>query len=423
MPELKVRELAPNITARNLIDPKFKTVRISVNMIVPLDKEYAACNALMPSIVSRVTKDFPDYRSLSRYLSALYGASLSSGLSKIGDNQILTVAAAGISNRYAFDGENIAERLTALISSAVFDPLIEDDGYFPEDSIRQEKRQLLETINANYNDKKSWAKRRALEIFYEGEPAAISRYGTRKTVTAVTKERLIEAWIKLMREARFELFVSGDCDFDSVCRTFKDFLEYDREPVHITNRIQLSAGSLKEVCETQKIAQSKLVMGYRTGVTQEDSIPTKVMSVVYGGSPSSKLFMNVREKMGLCYYCGSRITDVKGAMFVESGVQNNNIDAARQAITDQLKAVQDGRFTEDELMYAKLAMINSYKSIGDSLFATENWYMNQVFNIETLTPDEVAERVDKVTRIDVIEAARKVSLDTVYVLKGEDENG
>lgn len=147
------------------------------------------------------------------------------------------------------------------------------------------------------------------------------------------------------------------------------------------------------------------------------------MSVVYGGSPSSKLFMNVREKMGLCYYCGSRITDVKGAMFVESGVQNNNIDAARQAITDQLKAVQDGRFTEDELMYAKLAMINSYKSIGDSLFATENWYMNQVFNIETLTPDEVAERVDKVTRIDVIEAARKVSLDTVYVLKGEDENG
>ncbi len=423
MPELKVRELAENITARNLIDPKFKTVRISVNMIVPLEKEYAAANALMPSIVSRVTKDFPDYRSLSRYLSSLYGASLSSGLSKIGDNQILTVAATGISNRYAFDGENIAARLTELICSAVFDPLIEDDCYFPDESIHQEKRQLLETINANYNDKKSWAKRRALEIFYEGEPAAISRYGTKKSVMAVTKERLIEAWVKLMREARFELFVSGDCDFDNVCKSFKTFLEYDRDPIHIGNRITLSAGKIKEVCETQKINQSKLVMGFRTGVTQEDSIPTNVMSVVYGGSPSSKLFMNVREKMGLCYYCGSRVTDVKGAMFVESGVQNSNINAAREAILDQLKAVQDGRFTENELKWAKLAMINSYKSIGDSLFATENWYMNQVFNVEQLTPEETAMRVDSVSRIDIIEAARKVQLDTVYVLRGEDENG
>ncbi|MDO4459446.1 MAG: insulinase family protein [Clostridia bacterium] len=420
MPKIKIKKLGENITARNLIDPKFKTMRISVNMIVPLRKEYAACNALLPSIISRVTKQYPDYRSLSRYLCSLYGASLSSGLAKIGDNQVLTVAASGISNKYAFEGEDVAKELTNLICSAVFDPLITDECVFPEESLHQERRQLLETIDANYNDKKSWAKRRALDIFYEGEPASVSRYGTRKSVRAVTHQSLIDAWVKLMRECTIELFVSGDCDFDAVCHTFMSYLEFDREPVHLMNIIHLEPNGLKDVAETQDIAQSKLVMGFRTGVTQENSLATKLMSAVFGGTASSKLFMNVREKMSLCYYCGSRVTDVKGAMFVESGVQTKNIDAAREAILNQLQDMKDGKFTETDLHYAKLAMLNGYKSIGDSLYGMEVWYMNQVFNNNVYTPEEMAVLVDDITRIDVIEAARKVQLDTVYVLKGED---
>lgn len=419
MAEIKVRKLAENINVSNLYDSKFKTMRISMNIIVPLTEEYASANSLLPGSVTRVTKEYPDYRSLSRYLSSLYGASLYSDVMKIGDNQILNVSASGISNRYAFGGENLSVKLSELICSAVFDPLITDDCFFPEDSLKQEKRQMLEILDSIKNDKRALARKKCLEHFYEGEAAVISRYGKRERLKNVNHSDLIEAWVKIMREARIEILVLGDCDFNAVCRIFSSYLDFDREPVHLSTRIALAPLGRKEITETAESSQSKIVMGFRTGVTQEDSLATKVMSVLFGASPMSKLFVNVREKLGLCYYCDATLNDLKGSMLVESGVKTENIDAAVKAIENTLEEIKEGKFTENDLKYAKLAMINGCESVGDSLSALEGWYLGQIFNLEVLSPEEMVDRISDITRIDVIEAARKVQLDTLFVLKGE----
>lgn len=419
MPDMQVRVLGDKITARNLVDRKFKTMRISFNMLMPLTEEYAAVYAILPTMVSRVTKQYPDYTALSRYLSALYGASLSASISKVGDNQLLSVAVSGISNKYALEGENIAGELTALMCSALFDPYLDEDGFFPEESFRQEKRQLLETIEANFNDKKLYAKQRCTEIFFEGEPAAVSHYGTKDSLSALKREELLEAWRNVLRESRIEILVLGDCDFAAVCKNISAKLNFRREALDLHNKIVLKCDKPKEVVETMKLAQSKLVMAFRAGVTPEDSAATKVMSVLFGGSPSSKLFLNVREKMSLCYYCSARYSEVKGAIFVESGVETANIEKARDAILAQLEDIKAGNFSEEELQFAKLAMINSYKSVSDSLYSLEGWYIGQLFAIDTLTPEAMVDVVSEISRIDVINAARKVTLDTVYVLKGE----
>lgn len=419
MPDMQVRILGDNIVARNLVDRKFKTMRISFNMLMPLTEEYAAVYAVLPTMVSRVTKKYPDYTALSRYLSALYGASLSASISKVGDNQLLSVAVSGISNKYALEGENIAGELTTLMCSALFDPYLDEDGMFPEESFRQEKRQLLETIEANFNDKKLYAKQRCTEIFYEGEPAALSHYGTKESLAALKREELLDAWKKVLRESRIEILVLGDCDFAAVCRNVSAKLNFKRAPLDLHNKIVLKSDKVREVTEPMKLAQSKLVMGFRAGVTPEDSAATKVMSVLFGGSPSSKLFLNVREKMSLCYYCSARYSEIKGTIFVESGVETANIEKAREAIVAQLEDIKEGKFTEEELRFAKLAMINSYKSVEDSLYSLEGWYIGQLFAIDAVTPEAMADAVNDITRIDVINAARKVTLDTVYVLKGE----
>lgn len=419
MPDMQVRVLGDKITARNLVDRKFKTMRISFNMLMPLTEEYAAVYAILPTMVSRVTKQYPDYTALSRYLSALYGASLSASISKVGDNQLLSVAVSGISNKYALEGENIAGELTALMCSALFDPYLDEDGFFPEESFRQEKRQLLETIEANFNDKKLYAKQRCTEIFFEGESAAVSHYGTKDSLSALKREELLEAWRNVLRESRIEILVLGDCDFAAVCKNISAKLNFRREALDLHNKIVLKCDKPKEVVETMKLAQSKLVMAFRAGVTPEDSAATKVMSVLFGGSPSSKLFLNVREKMSLCYYCSARYSEVKGAIFVESGVETANIEKARDAILAQLEDIKAGNFSEEELQFAKLAMINSYKSVSDSLYSLEGWYIGQLFAIDTLTPEAMVDVVSEISRIDVINAARKVTLDTVYVLKGE----
>lgn len=416
------KELCPNVWVRNFTDPKFKTMRISINIILPLTKESVSASALLPALVSRATKEYPCPTQLSKRLAELYGASVDSGVSKIGDTQVLSISASGISGAYALEGEDLTKELAQLLCSAVFSPLVDEDKQFPEDSFNQERRQLLETIDAEYNDKKIYAREKCQEIMFGGEPAGISRYGQKPDVLGVQRDSLIDRWHRILETGRIEIFALGNCDYDTVLNCFDSCFEFQRKPAPLQTDIVLKAGEPREQVESLPIAQSKLVMGFRTGVRPEDAVPTRLMCVLFGGSASSKLFLNVREKMSLCYYCSAGLNLEKSAMFVQSGVETVNVEKARAAILEQLRDICDGDFTDEDMTFAKLAMVNSFQAVGDSLYATESWYLNQAFSREVLTPEEIAEKIQAVSRQEVIEAAKKVSLDTVFVLKGEIKN-
>ena len=135
--------------------PQFKTARHSVHLVLPLTTpEAAAANAIVPNVSARATRAYPDYTAFGKRLAELYGASVQAGVSRVGDNQILTLAASGIANRYAFGGEDVQGALAEILESIVFTPLFDADGLFPEDGFRQEQRQLLETLDAEFNEKR-----------------------------------------------------------------------------------------------------------------------------------------------------------------------------------------------------------------------------------------------------------------------------
>ena len=408
-------DLAPSVRAVDLTDEKFKTFRISVNLVVPLEKESAAMNAVLPHMVGRVTKEFPDYSGMSRHLASLYGASLSSAVSQIGDNQVLTLAVSGISGKYAFGGEDMEQELLSLLCSGVFHPLREENGLFPHESFQQEQRQLLETIDADFNDKKTYAKDRCTQELFCDEPAGISRYGTAEQVKKLDPTVLPAQWEEILRRAVLRIYVSGNCDFNSICAKIQNELGYERDPWNLTNS-KLPAKQVKEVEESMKVTQSKLVLGFKA--PQVPGVELRVMSVLFGGSPSSKLFLNVREKMSLCYYCSARAGVVKGSVIVESGVETSKLQEAKSAILEQLEQIRKGNFTEEELTFAKLSMSNSYRSVEDSLYSMENYYLNQMFASSILSPQEQICAIEKVTREQVIAAAQQTELDTVYALKG-----
>ncbi len=422
MKQFEIRTFGENVTIRNFTDEKFKTMRISVNMILPLEYETAAEHAVLPSIVSRATMKYPDITSLSKHLAELYGCSVYSNVSKIGDNQILNISATGISDRYVLEKENLAQELSILLCSAIFSPVVDEECMIPLEAFKQEQRQTIEYIDANFNDKRVYAKKRCTEIMFDGEAAGISRFGTKEQVQNLKRDELIVTWLKVVQNAKFEIFVLGDCNFETVCRNFSRFFDLQMFKPSLTNRIKLTAQNVKNIEEEQKLSQSKLVLGFRTGVIPEDAIATRVMCVMFGGSVSSKLFTVVREKLNLCYYCSSRLSELKGAMFVESGVEAENIEKTKTAILQQLTLICEGEFSESELEHAKLAMVNSYNSVKDSLYATESFYLSQVFESEVYSPEEVIKKILEIDRIKLIEAARKVTLDTVFTLRGIKKN-
>ena len=145
------------------------------------------------------------------------------------------------------------------------------------------------------------------------------------------------------------------------------------------------------------------------------------MSAIYGGTTTSKLFMNVREKMSLCYYCWSSVSRTKGSLVVASGVENENLETAKNEIIAQLEAMKKGDFTDEDIEYARMYRRNHLKTFNDGISSMEAWYFTGIYNDDIKTPEEAVEEDNKVTREEIIEAAGSVKLDTVYILTSDDK--
>ena len=212
--------LCDGVQLQSIRDTKFKTFRISVHFLMPLAKETAAANALVPFLLTRATRRYPDFTLLSRKMDDLYGAGLGGDVGKIGDCQVLTVTASALANDYALAGENLVKEMTDVLCEALFDPVLED-GLFREEDLRQEQRQTLEQIDADFADKRVWALQRCMEAMCADEPFGVGRFGSREAVAALTREAVTDAWRTMCRTARVEILVLGDCDPRGVFESLK----------------------------------------------------------------------------------------------------------------------------------------------------------------------------------------------------------
>lgn len=418
---IEQRSVCDGVNFRSVRDTKFKTVRMSVNFLLPIQKQTAASNAILPFLLSRASREYPDFTKLGERLAELYGAELNADVQKLGDVQLLSLSVSGIADRYALHGENVSTELSKLLCSILFDPPLEN-GLFPQDGFEQEKRQTIELIDSEYNDKRTYARQRCEEIMCKNEPYGINRYGSKEDIKNLKREELTDVWRYMIRHAKIEIMVLGDCDpqpvFDGFYSAFQKLGK--RSAIACPTENVKKADQVNDVTEKMDIAQSKLVLGFRTAISLQDEQveAVKLMVTLFGGTPSSKLFLNVREKLSLCYYCSAMFISMKGIMLVQSGVETKNVDKAQKEILFQLDEVKKGNFDDDEINAAKLSMCNNYRSLSDSLGGLEAWYLSQTFANYVKRPEEAAAIISSVTRQQIIDAANMVTLDTVYRLVG-----
>ena len=148
----------------------------------------------------------------------------------------------------------------------------------------------------------------------------------------------------------------------------------------------------------------------------------QMLNVIFGAGVTSKLFLNVREKLSLCYYCSSGDNAQKGFMTVNSGIEFKNEKKAADEILAQLDEIRKGNISESELSDAKLALIDSAERIADSVSNTLNWYFSGVMNGKVLTPEQKREKIEAVTVADIVKIAKNIRLDTYYFLCNKEEN-
>ena len=416
------KSICDGVNFSNIKDNRFKTGRVSITVFVPLDKDKVAQNAILPFLLSKTCEKYPDLKNLNDRLENLYGVSVGAEVSKLGEVQVLSISATFLEDEYSLQKENIAQGAVDLLCQMFFYPVLEGMAFLGE-NVEQEKRQLIEMIESEYNDKRVFAKNKCEQWMCKDEKFGINRLGTVEQVKSLTGQEIFDAWLNMLSSAKIEITLLGKADSEKVYERFRDeFSKVKRtNVVACATKIIKRAGKISEYADVMNVSQSKLVMGFRTEVSADDELVNamRVAVAIFGATPYSKLFLNVREKYSLCYYCSAKYDKNKGIMMVQSGVENENIDRAKEEILNQLEEVKRGNFTEEDMQAIKRSMTNSFRTVGDYLSSMENFYLSQIFDKNKVTTDELIEKIKKVTKSEVITAANMITLDTVYVLKGK----
>lgn len=420
-----VMELDKGVRICNYKTDRFKTGRVSFNIAVPLGKN-ASAYAILPYILSRSCGKYSDFSELNSRLAELYGAVVVGSVTKSGESQIIRVSINMVDDRFALDDESIFEKCSELLCDLIFEPNVEN-GVFNSQDVDREKRFLLEKIESEKNDKRVYALRRCEEIMCEKEAYGLNCYGTTKGVEALTPQSIYEAWKSLLETGVMQINVVGSAGANEkvISEIVKKRLsKFNRE--HLTSldtNVIEKANEVKKIEDRLPIKQGKLVMGYRAGITNqsENFGALRVMVDLFGGAPYSKLFMNVREKMSLCYYCSSRLFRQKGIIMVQSGIEEENKEKAIKEINNQLKAMQDGDFNDEDLKSSIAGLTDTLMKVCDTPEGIDAWGYTQITEEKFKSPENLVEEIKSVNCDQVKECAKKVTLDTIYMLSKEEE--
>ena len=420
-----IHDAEPGFRVCSYHTDRFKTGILSVNLVVPLAGNVAE-KSLLPSLLCASCAEYPDLLSLNRRLAELYGAELTPSASKHGENLVLRITMTMIGDRFALDGESISVECARLLCKALFEPNVEN-GAFRPDEVAREKRIRLDRIEALKSSKRAWAQKQMLELMCADEAYSLSVLGEEEDISALTPEQLYASWQDLLKTAFVQLQVVGDLEVEPITALFREYFDRveDRHVVRGETVVIPFAKTVKRGEEEQDIAQSKLVMGFRCGMHEpfENYAAMRTFTDLFGGGTYSRLFMNVREKQSLCYYCAARLTAAKGILTVQSGVETGNAERAEKEILKQLDEMKAGGVTAEDLEKSKRSMEDFFLSVFDTPEELDGWLFSQVTDDEFQTPEDLVADMKEVTVEQVIEMANNISLDTVFLLKGTGTGG
>ncbi|MDD6033053.1 MAG: pitrilysin family protein [Oscillospiraceae bacterium] len=398
---------------------RFKSDLLMLNLVLPLTRETITGCALVPMMLEKSTRDYPTYQLFSKKLGRMYGASAGSTVQKIGDHLVVTLSVSALNDRYALQGEKLLEESARVLLSMALAPMIEN-GAFEEKTFRLQVQALQDAIDAEINEKRRFALAQTLRLLFGDEPAGLSRLGYREDLDAMTPVQAAESYARMLDESTIELIHVGPGDPAPARELFREaFAGRTRHPAALPPTLfRKGEGEVKTGCSRFDVTQAKLCLGFRSEVTPQSPLlnPMRMMTAILGGTPTSKLFLNVREKLSLCYYCAASFDRTKGVMVIDSGVEPEKVEQAKAAILEQLRQMQQGDFTDTDMEYARLSLYNTFRSMSESPYTVANYCLGQLLTGTDGTPEDQCARIAAVTREEIMEAARALRLDTEYLL-------
>lgn len=421
----KVYNISDSVTLSHIKTDKFKKARLTLTFATDSDKNISPVTSMLMSVAFMGTRKYPDFRSICCRAEELYAADLSDLNIPCGGAHIAGIAASMLNDEYAATddrdaGLSILDGTFELISEIILRPQIS------EEDTQTAKANFINRIRSRQNEAFGYAKYRFLCAMQGDAPGGYPLIGEVEQIENIDRKALCSHHEKVIKNSKFEFFYCGTADAERVISLINKYFaglggEYKLSPYE-PKRI---AEKAKYISESGAYMQGNLLVGFRTGTLLYDAdyYATEVMNQIYGESASSKLFLNVREKRSLCYFCASSYDEERGILAVGCGIDNENYSEALDEILFQLDEMRRGNITDEEIAAAKESLESDCRAAEDHPSDYEDFGRVSRLYGGPQNIEEYRQGVLSVTRDEIADAAKKLTLDTVYFLKGELSEG
>lgn len=403
---------------------KFKFSSLTMLFRVSSEVNDVAYNNLLLSVLQRGTKKHRTVGEINKYLDGLYSMTVSARRYSISENHFLGLTCEMLESRFVYDGIDLEKKAIEFAEEFIYEPLTDEDGLFRGDYVESEKVNIINSLKAQKNNAKAYASLRCREYLTEGETGHVPLEELIEKTQSITAESLTEYYKKVTDNCGYVCFYIGN-GRDTVAEALSNFFSRHPSDGAFPNEIELGRAALpdriKVNSEQMPLSQSKLSIGYRTDVIAKDAdiYAMQMLCEIFGGGPASKLFMNVREKLGLCYYCSAAYSVYSGVIMVNSGIDHDRAELAEESIDRELQEIARGNISDTELNAAKLSLKFGYSQIADSTASLENFYLGRWLTTPGITVKDVLDGIDGVTKDDVVRAASRIKKGSVFTVKGD----
>ena len=412
------REIGDQIFLHSYFDEKFKSCRITVNFVVESSDENNAKFSLMAFLLRKSCKEFSKRSSIGLKLSELYGAELFSNSVVVGDCLIVKIGIEVLENCLALNEENLIEDAVKFLTEIIFNPKIENSK-FDESDFKIEKENLISLVQNEFGSKISHSLNMAKKILFSNSGAGCFRYGNVEKINLLKNEEVAAAYHEMLSSSVVHITIVGKTDHSNCADQFSGcFMKIKRQNIKKIESKQFMMQNVKAEKLIEPVQQSILIVGFAFPeiVEKKKDLAILIAALIFGGVDGSKLFVNVRTKLSLCYFCFAKYLKSKRVIFAVLGTDEEKLIEAKKAVMEQFEEVKAGNFKEEEIEVAKKKFVMGLKKSNDFIDGIENFKLNQILNCENQSIEELIEEIEKIEKEEIVEAVKKMEVSINFSL-------
>ncbi len=402
---------------------RFKTTLVRVNFRGSLEKHEITFRNVLLDMLTYSTEHYPTKKELVAKTQDLYALSIYARANRIGKFASMNFFLSFLNEKYTEKG--MEDESLKLLSEVIFHPHVKN-GKFDSDSFKIIKKNNEVSIQTMKDNPARYSMIRLLENIDEDAPFAHRQYGYLDDLEKINEKNLYEYYQKVLTTNSVDIYIIGNFDEKQMEEKIERYFPFQNTVPKENDYIfehQEFPKKIRTIVEKEKFSQSKLSIGCKihTMTERERNYVVTIYNILLGGSADSKFFKNIREKHSICYYIDSSVNKLDNLLLIRSGIDRENFEKCLELIQKEMKDMEEGKFDEEDLEKAKSTYITLLDEVYDNKEAIiESYVAKDLLNIGDI--EERKKEIMSIQKEEIVEVSKKIVMDTVYLLEGEEEN-